>query len=358
MMTMHTESSRLFFGPEGQGVARYDKPRWPIFDKLNDHMWSLFWLPQAVTMAGERRAFNAMDPNDQFVYTAGLQRAIMLDTFQGRAPTQVFGPHVTDSSLENCITTWQAFETIHSKSYTHILRAVYPNPSAVVDEIPRIKAIQDSATSISDAYMRMIQNPTKENLYLALIEANALESLRFFVFFSTLFNLKKQRKVPASGDIGKLIARDENVHLSLVNHILKALPKDDPEFADVMDQCKDKALAIYDRTASQEKEWVYGYLFSRGPILGQTPDMIAEFIDRQALKSTNAAGLTNKPLPKLNFTYMDEYIEGAAKIQGAPQEDGATEYLAAASLDNDLEEFVPILEVPDFGAYFTQDGVA
>jgi len=347
MLHLHTTSSRLFFGPEGQGIARYDKPRYPVFDKLNKQMRSFNWEPEVVPMAGERRSFNSMTDAEQFIFTAGLQRAIMLDTEQGRAPVPVFGVHCTDPSLENCITTWQYFETIHSESYTHILRAIYPDPSVVVDAIPGIQAIADCAVSIDSAYERMVKSPNKENLYLALVEANALEALRFFLFFATIFNFKKRLLVPGSGDIVKYINRDENVHLALVTHILKALPKDDPEFVTIAADLKDKALAIYRLAVDQEKAWAQ-HLFSNGPVMGLTEGLLCDYLDHREAKITNTIGLTNRKVPPLNLSYMERYssTEGANKMQAAPQEDGGLEYLSAASLHNDLSTYTPTLSKP------------
>jgi len=340
MQTMYATPTNLFFAPGGKPIARYDKPRYPIFEKLNKLMRSFHWEPEVIPMSGERRSFNSMTDADQFVFTSGLQRAIMLDTKQGEEPSRVFGTVCTDPSLSNCITTWQQFETIHSESYTHILRAIYPDPSAVVEQIPTIKAITECAAAISDAYDRMVAHPSKENLYLALCEANALEALRFFNFFATLFNFKKRLMVPGSGDIGKLIARDENIHLSLVMHIIKALPKDDPEFVEIIGDNRERALQIYRTAAEQEKAWAQ-YLFSHGPIMGLNEGILCEHIEYREIKATNGMGLTSKKLPLLNISYMREYVDDSDKIQAAPQEDGALEYLSSSSLHNDMENFVP-----------------
>jgi len=343
MQPLHTTPTRLFFDPAGKSIARYDKPLFPIFDKLNKRMRSFNWEPEVVPMAGERRSFNAMTDAEQFIFTSGLQRAIMLDTKQGEEPVQVFGAHCTDPSLSNCITTWQLFEGIHSESYTHILQNVYPDGGqAVVDQIPSIRAITECAEAISDAYDRMKANPTKENLYLALIEANALEALRFFNFFATVFNFKKRMLVPGSGDVVKLIARDENIHLSLVMHILRCLPRNDPEFVEIIGDNRERALQIYRKASEQEKQWA-AYLFSQGPIMGLNEGILCEHIDYREIKATNGAGLTTKKLPKLNISYMAEYVDNSDKVQGAPQEDGALEYLSAASLFNDMSTWKPKL---------------
>jgi len=340
MINLTTESTKLFFGDEGQGIARYDQPRYPVFQKVNKRMRSFFWEPEAITLSGERRSFNSMTDSEQFMFTSNLQRVILLDTMQGRAPVLAFGRHCTDPTLENAIVTWQFFETIHSESYTHILRAVYPDPSKIVDAIPGIQPIADCASSINLAYDRQIANPSKENLYLALVAANALEALRFYDNFAGIFSLKKRLLMPGSGDIVKLIARDEIIHLGFVTHILKTLPKDDPEFITIAADLREQAIAIFHEAAEQEKVWAE-YMLSMGPIIGLTLGSMLDYIDHREIKSTNTLGLTNKKVPPMNLPYMDEYIKNADKIQAAPQEDGALEYLSASMLFNDLEDYMP-----------------
>lgn len=209
-LNLTSQSSRLFFGEEGHGLARYDVVRHPVFLTLNEKMKSLYWDPKEVDLSNEKSSFNSMTDAEQFVFTSNLQRQILLDSIQGRSPALVFLPHCTDSSLENCVLTWGFQESVHSESYTHIIRAIYPDPSVVFDNIPGIKQIADCSAAITSAYDRMIKNPSKENLYLALIAANALEALRFFVSFSCTFSFGERGRVEGSAKEVKLIARDEN----------------------------------------------------------------------------------------------------------------------------------------------------
>ena len=290
-------------------------------------------------MAQERRSFESMTDAEQFVFTENLKRPIIMDTIQGRAPTLIFGKYCTDSILENCITTWQFFESIHSESYTHILRSVYPDPSVVVDDIPNVKAIQDCSSSISKAYDRMETNPNKENLYLALVAANALEAIRFQVTFAFAFNFKERTLVSGSGDVFKLIARDETQHLAFTQHLLRLLPKDDPEFIQIYGDNRERALDIFATAVREEKEWAQ-YSFSRGPILGITEGIMCEYIDHLHLKQLKALGLGTASKPS-NLRFIAKYLGEADSVQAAPQEDGALAYKSANSLSNDLDGFIP-----------------
>ena len=77
----------------------------------------------------------------------GLKYQTLLDSVQGRGPSLMFLPYVSNPELEGCIVTWDFFETIHSRSYTHIMKNVYSDPSEVFDTILDDKEILKRAKS-------------------------------------------------------------------------------------------------------------------------------------------------------------------------------------------------------------------
>lgn len=337
VISLATQSERLFFGESGHGISRYDIVRYPQLQKLNKHMRSLMWEPDTVDMSSEKRSFDRMQSSEQFVFTSNLERQILLDSIQGRAPMTVFAPHCTDPVMENCISTWSFFETIHSESYTHILRAIYPDPSVVINAIPSIKEIADCATSIAKTYDALQNNPNNENLYLALVSANALEALRFFVSFACTFSFAERGFVEGSAKIVKLIARDESQHLALTQHALKILPKENPEFLEIAADHQHTAFAIFEEAANQEKEWAK-YLFSRGPILGLSEDILGKYIDHLLSRRTAAIGVSKPGQSRIKnpLPWMDKWLSSDS-VQVAPQEVENSSYLSSSALHNDLD---------------------
>jgi hypothetical protein len=89
---------------------------------------------------------------EQHIFTSNLKRQILLDSVQGRSPNLAFLPVASVPELEVLVETWAFFETIHSRSYTHIIRNIYANPSKVFDEISTIQPILDCAHDISKYY--------------------------------------------------------------------------------------------------------------------------------------------------------------------------------------------------------------
>lgn len=337
VLNVSVSSDRLFFGESGHGVARYDQVRYPIFTKLNNTMHGFFWKPIAIDVAQDLGQFNRLNESEQHGFTSNLRRQMVLDSIQGRAPSLAFLPLVTDSSLENCIQTWSFFETIHSESYQHIIRAIYPDPSVVINSIPDITQIVDCAASITRAYDEVIRNPSKESLYLALIAANALEGIRFYVSFAYNFSLSQRGLMTGAANIMKLIQRDEAQHLALVCHILKLLPKDDPDFVQIIGDLRPQAIAIFDEAAEQEKAWAQ-YLLPGPGILGVNASLMERYIDYLLVPRKHAAGLTSTAKSKIDhpFPWVERNYDTSSS-QAAAQETEITSYISS-SLENDLKE--------------------
>lgn len=336
VLSLTSHSDRLFLGDSGHGIARYDVVDYPILTKLNEKMKSFYWNPKEIDMSQEKRSFDSMSESEKFVFTSNLKRQILLDSIQGRAPSLVFLPHCTDPSLENCIVTWGFFETIHSESYTHILRAIYPDPSVVFDDLPNIKEIADCAKSITDSYDNLMNYTSKKNIYLALVAANALEAIRFYVSFACTFSFLERGLVEGSAKMVKLIARDEAEHLALVQHIIKLLPKNDPDYIKIIADCEEDAKQIFIEAAFQEKEWAK-FLFSRGPILGLNERILCDYVDYLLARRMKAIGLVmengyrgNHPLPWIEKHFTN------TNSQVAPQEVEISSYLSA-SVENNIQ---------------------
>ena len=234
-----------FFG-EPVNIARYDKQRYPIFEKLTDKQLSFFWRPEEIDLSRDGKDFKGLTDHEKHIFTSNLKRQILLDSVQGRAPSLAFLPICSLPELETWIQTWAFSETIHSRSYTHIIRNVYSDPSKVFDEMLDIQEIVDCAGDISKYYDDLIKLNNiavmdgmttaqkwahKKALWLCLNAVNALEGIRFYVSFAGSWSFAEVKKMEGNAKIIKLIARDENVHLASTQNLLKILPKEDEDFA-------------------------------------------------------------------------------------------------------------------------------
>ena len=132
----------------------------------------------------------------------------LLDSVQGRSPNVGFLPVVSLPELETWIESWAFFESIHSRSYTHIIRNIVNNPGLIFDDIVVNEEILKRAEAISCYYDDLIsytnyynmlgegthvvngkeividKRELKKKIYLCLICVNVLEAIRFYVSFA------------------------------------------------------------------------------------------------------------------------------------------------------------------------------
>jgi len=237
-----------------------------------------------------------------------------------------FLPIVSLPELETWIETWAFSETIHSRSYTHIIRNVYANPGVVFDDILENEEIMDCAKSISKYYEQLIDNPTKKNLWLCLNAVNALEGIRFYVSFACSWAFAELKKMEGNAKIIKFIARDENVHLASTTTLIKLLPKDDNEFIKIQKECEDEVLQIMEDVVDQEKSWA-DYLFKDGSMIGLNANVLKDYVEWIAAKRCSAIGIKHNfkggtnPLP-----WTQKWITGGS-VQVAPQETEISSYI-------------------------------
>jgi len=329
MSVFHTDkidftTQPAFFGPR-VNIARYDKQRYRIFETLTDKQLGFFWRPEEVDVTRDSKDFKNLTQHEQHIFTSNLKRQILLDSVQGRGPVETFMPLCSLPELENWLVTWAFSETIHSRSYTHIIRNVYSDPSKVFDEMLDIKEIVDCAKSISKYYDNLAENPTKRNLWLALNAVNALEGIRFYVSFACSWAFAELKKMEGNAKIIKFIARDENVHMASTQQLIKLLPKEDKDYAKIAIDTQDEVKQIFRDVLDQEKAWAE-YLFKEGSMIGLNAELLGEYVEWLGNKRMYAIGLSNErggsdPLP-----WTQKWISGA-EVQVAPQETEITSYI-------------------------------
>lgn len=338
---------QMFLDPEGGvGIQRYDVVQYPIILKLAKQMNSFFWLPEEVDCTKDGKDFRTLlNPHEQSIFTKVIGRAVLLDSVQGRAPAQVLGPISSVPEVEAAITTWTAFEQIHSMSYTHIIQGVYPNPTEILDAVMDSPLVVETADEISKYYNRLHDfniskvysfgsYEHKKALWLCLNAINALEGIRFYVAFACVWAFAELKKMEGSAKIIKLIARDENIHLALTQNILKILPRDDPEFMRIKTECASEVEGIFLKVISQEKMFAKD-LFQDGSMIGLNYDLFVDYLEWIGHKRMTAIGVhspfktRSNPLP-----WTVKWISGG-QVQVAPQQTQSTMYQQGVKKDID-----------------------
>jgi len=345
------------FLDEPVDIARYDEMKHPLLDKITEKQLGFFWRPEEIDISKDKKDFNSLTDHEQHIFTSNLRRQILLDSVQGRGPNLAFLPICSLPEVENWVETWSFFETIHSRSYTHIIRNVYANPSIVFDTLLDVKEIVDCAQDVSKYYDDLIYQNTligspeydvmthKKCLWMAMVSANALEGIRFYVSFACSWAFAELKKMEGNAKIIKFIARDENTHLAGTTHILKAMQKEDPDFAAIAKEMEQEMVDLYVDVINQEKEWGR-YLFKDGSMIGLNEAILANYIEWIGCKRMRALGLTSpfttskqNPLP-----WTEKWIAGG-NVQVAPQETEITSYVTGGMKQDATAETMSILSL-------------
>jgi ribonucleoside-diphosphate reductase beta chain len=341
----------MFFG-QNVNVARFDQAKYPIFHDLTERQLSFFWRPGEIDVSKDRIFAHNIEPHKLAIFLNNLKYQTLLDSIQGRAPAAALLPIVSLPEVENWILTWTFSETIHSRSYTHIIRNLLNDPNEVFEDIVINKEIKKRAADIGHYYDDVIESNNiaavfgegihtingkkhdtrlrtrKKKVYLLLHCINALEAIRFYVSFACTFAFGQEKTFMANTDIMRLIARDESLHLAGTQHMINILAsgRDDPEFADIAKECASEAQAIFEQTVDQEKMWAE-FLFQDGSILGLNEKILAQYVEYIAGTRMRAVGLKNpystteNPIPWINLWLNSD------AMQSAPQERENVAYL-------------------------------
>ena len=358
----------MFFG-QSVNVARYDQQKHPIFEQLIEKQLSFFWRPEEIDVSRDRIDFGNLSSHEQHIFISNLKYQTLLDSIQGRSPNIVLLPLVSIPELETWIETWSFSETVHSRSYTHIIRNIVNDPSIVFDDIMQNEHILERASSIANYYDDLYHHSQlyslygagthvingeevvvdltslKKKLYLCIVAINVLEAIRFYVSFACSFAFAERKLMEGNAKIIKLIARDEALHTSGTQHMLNIFAKgiDDPEMAQIAIDCKEESIKIFRDAAEQEKNWAE-YLFKDGSMVGLNKDILCQYVEFITNLRMEAVGLTgifpnakSNPIPWINTWLSSD------NVQVAPQETEISNYLVG-QIDADLSD-------NDFGAF-------
>ena len=358
----------MFLG-QPVNVARYDQQKYEAFEKLIEKQISFFWRPEEVDLSRDRIDYANLPEHEKHIFISNLKYQTLLDSIQGRSPNVGLLPLVSLPELETWIETWSFFETIHSRSYTHIIRNIVNDPSIVFDDIVQNEYIIARAEDIACYYDDLIEytqyfnllgvgthqvngktivvseRELKKKLYLCLMCVNVLEAIRFYVSFACSFAFAERELMEGNAKIIKLIARDEALHLTSTQHMLNLMRggAEGAEWAEIAAELQDECFELFKKAAEQEKEWAE-YLFKDGSMIGLNKDILCQYVEYITNARMLAVGLpqafekaTQNPIPWINAWLSSD------NVQVAPQEVEISSYLIgqidAEVKSEDLEDF-------------------
>jgi len=352
----------MFFG-QPLGIQQYTSFKYPVFDKLTQTQLGFFWRPDEISLQKDRSDYQSLRPEQKHIFTSNLKYQVMLDSIQGRGPGLAFIPYCSLPELESAMTVWEMMEMIHSRSYTHIIKNLYPNPDDVFGTILSDENIMVRAKSVTSSYDDFIRSAQqyslgdwqhaqegagmfradryelKRKLFKAMMNVNILEGIRFYVSFACSFAFGELKVMEGSAKIISLIARDENQHLVLTQNIInKWKSGDDPDMKKIYHEEYENSCKMFVDAVDQEKAWAK-YLFKNGSMIGLSDKLLSNYVEWIANRRMKAIGLKpafdiaakNNPLP-----WTEHWVKSKG-VQIAPQETEVESYIVGG-VKQDIKE--------------------
>ena len=343
----------MFFGAP-LGVQRYDQYKYPVFEKLTQQQLGYFWRPEEISLQKDRADYQTLRPEQKHIFTSNLKYQILLDSVQGRGPGMAFSPYCSLPELEAAMNIWQTMEMIHSRSYTYIIKNVYPDPTEVLDTIIDDEKIIERAQSVTRAYDAFINaaqeygqgnlwkedfkdSPTsqwtlhdlKRQLYRAVMNVYILEGIRFYVSFACSFAFGELKMMEGNAKIIGLIARDESQHMTITMNMIKNWQKgDDPEMMSIMEEEEQNVIQMFRDCVEEEKNWAE-YLFKDGSMIGLNDKLLKNYVEwvaNRRMKSINFKPVFDQPISNNPLPWTEHWLNSKS-MQVAPQETEVESYV-------------------------------
>ena len=351
--TVNALKQPMFFGAP-LGVQRYDQYKYPVFEKLTQQQLGYFWRPEEVSLQKDRADYQTLRPEQKHIFTSNLKYQILLDSVQGRGPGMAFAPYCSLPELEAAMNIWQTMEMIHSRSYTYIIKNVYPDPTEVLDTIIDDEKIIERAQSVTKAYDEFINaaqeygtgnwwkedwkdSPSaewtlrdlKRRLYRAVMNVYILEGIRFYVSFACSFAFGELKVMEGNAKIIGLIARDESQHMTITMNMIKNWQKgDDPDMLKIIEEEEQNVVQMFRDCVEEEKNWAE-YLFRDGSMIGLNDKLLKNYVEwvaNRRMKSINMKPVFRQPISNNPLPWTEHWLNSKT-MQVAPQETEVESYV-------------------------------
>lgn len=194
-------------------AVNWNSPETDYTELLWTQNTSQFWLDTEIPISKDLKSWTKLNDSERSAYMKVLGGLTLLDTEQGNVGMPLIAQHVEDKQKKAILIFQAAMEEIHAKSYSTIFTTVASSEliRETFDWVKEDKNLQYK-TAIIDELYKSIQNGDGLSLYKAMVASVFLESFLFYSGFFYPLYLAGQGKMVASGEIIKLIIRDESVH--------------------------------------------------------------------------------------------------------------------------------------------------
>lgn len=343
LLNLNKEGKDFLFLGEQLGLQDYTLVKYKQLEELALRQRSQFWLETEISLHKDIAQWPTLPKEYQDLAIRNLAFQVLGDSLAGRIPGGVLLALCSNEELEGLITQVGYFESLHSRSYTHIIKSVMPDADkAIKDEIRNNPYVAKRVAPIAEIFDKLYvlglnyqlykdsmaeQDLTKiiKELRVLLVKSYlalyALEAILFYTSFACNFGLANQDILPGIANILTLIIRDEYLHAQGDLKVLSIFSEEWPiEYAEVMASGYPETL--FREVMDIEAGWA-DYALGDTVMVGLSADILkrySKFVISEALKPLNIVLPELADAPKNNpISWVDKFID-LSKLQVAPQE--------------------------------------
>lgn len=330
----------LFLG-DSLGLTDTINQNYPILEKLYDAQMAQIWNHLEVDLTQDRQDMLNADPNTVALMVKTIMWQWLADSVASRAITGILMEYVTNSDLESWYNAVACFETIHAKTYSHIVKQTFVDPNQAIldvysdmEVLKRSNILVDTFNELANLSRDSSKQEKIEAVYLAVVALYMLESCNFMASFAVTFGIAETGIFQGISQDVVLICRDELLHARGGLEVFMIELQRNPE---VFARIKPKIQKIFNEIIKGEEEWT-DHLFSEGrQCIGINSNLIKQYVKYTAQDVALTLGLEHETVLDNPLPYMDDYVD-TSKVQVAAQELQLTSYLVNAVKASSTQE--------------------
>lgn len=202
-----------------------------IYHKLVDTAYANNWLPHKVPMDSDVTDYkHKLTPDEKDAYDNILSFLAFLDSIQTNNLPNI-AAYCTNPHIVYALARQTYDEAIHSKSYGWIFSSLMSKEKAreLYFKWKTHPLMLERNKFIAKIYQDFVDDPSDWNYIRAVVANYMLEGIYFYNGFQFFHNLANRGLVSGTDTQISYIQRDEIVHCTMFENIIKQVKKENPE---------------------------------------------------------------------------------------------------------------------------------
>lgn len=329
----------LFLGDE-LGFPDTVNVTYPVLEELYQKQLAQLWNEFEIGLQQDRLEMASLPMSTVNPMRLTVLTQALSDAMASRTIGSVLMRYATNPEFENLLNLWTFFETIHNRTYAHIIKQTFDNPEQMLEQAYSderimfrskavLKAFDDAANLPADASV-LEAKVAILNAFTALF---ALEAIMFMSSFAVTFGIVETKVFQGIGKLVELICKDEVLHTRMDYEVLNIL-RSEGTWGEALELALPDMKRILDDVVTHELSWSE-YVFEDGQVVGLTPALLQSYVQHMAKPVYEALGvrydfevINDNPLK-----YMEKYIDSSV-MQVANQELQSGQYHIGAIVDD------------------------